>query len=98
MYDKIINILQGAGIGVGFGILGYLKNAPKDEPFEGTKFLTGIFYGAIAGGILGFSGANIDFTSIESTSLGLLTYGGLTVVIERVAKTIWGFLTKQETL
>jgi hypothetical protein len=93
MIEKIINIVQGAAVGVGFSILGYLKNKPADDSsFDGSKFLQDVISGAVAGGILGFANVSVDLSTYESSLISLSAYGGLTVVIERASKAIWRYL------
>jgi hypothetical protein len=98
-FDTLINIGQGSLIGIGFGLLGWFKNQdPNLQPFDGEKFLGTILTGALAGGILGYEGINLDFTNYTSMILTITAYGGAQVIIERIAKAVWRYFKKPSTI
>ena len=90
MMEVLHNALIGALGGASFALSGYLKSEKgrfkKIEEFDSTKFLKTMMLGAIIGAVSGGTGLEYQTTVDYLVSMGI--YGGLTGIIENIAKAI----------
>lgn len=76
-----INVLYGAGVGIGLAVWGYVKREqPTEETFDVQKFTQTVLVGAATGGVAAYY--NVNFLTAEN----LLASAGAITVLDWTAK------------
>ena len=103
MFEIVSGVLVGAAGGLGYGMLGAVKNFTNPEKkttdntkvdFSAQKFIKPIVVGAILGGYAGSQGMVVSYESLEALTGNAAIFTPVTAVANKAVSIIWSLLKR----